>query len=128
MESLIKTCKYLLITLVTILLSACSNIYWGNIINETNEVIRVKLTFVNEYGTHFLEMKPIKANENSIWEYEQSSLLTDKMDKDLSTVEATNYAGCTIIFDRKEIEKKVGNNRQIIVIEPQDFIDACSEK
>lgn len=128
MESLIKSYKYLLITLMTILLSACSNIYWGNIINETNDVIRVKLTFVNEYGTHFLQMKPIKANENSIWEYEQSSLLTDKMDKDLSTVEATNNAGCTIIFDRKEIEKKVGNNRQIIVIEPQDFIDACSKK
>ena len=88
----------------------------------------MKLTFVNEYGTHFLEMKPIKANENSIWEYEQSSLLIDKMDKDLSTVEATNYAGCTIIFDRKEIEKKVGNNRQIIAIEPQDFIDACNKK
>ncbi|WP_022944408.1 hypothetical protein [Pseudoalteromonas ruthenica] len=128
MERLIKTYKYLLIILTTILLSACSNIYWGNIINETNDVITVKLTFVNEYGTHFLEMKPIKANENSIWEYEQSSLFTDKIDKNLSTIEATNYAGCTIVFDRKAIEKKVGKNRQVIVIEPQDFIDACSSK
>jgi len=73
-------------------------------------------------------MKPIKSNENSIWEYEQSSLFTDKMDKDLSTVEATNDAGCTIVFDRKAIEKKVGRNSQIIVITPQDFIDACGNK
>jgi len=128
MGSLKNSYKYLQIILATILLSSCSNIYWGNVINETNEVIKIKLTFVNEYGTHSLEMKPIKSNENSIWEYEQASLFTDKMDKDLSTVEATNDAGCTIIFDRKAIEKKVGRNRQIIVITPQDFIDACGNK
>jgi len=128
MDSLKNGYKYLLVILTTILLSACSNIYWGNIINETNDVITIKLTFVNEYGTHFLEMEPIRTNENSIWEYEQSSLFTDKMDKDLFKVEATNNTGCTIIFDRKAIEKKVGNNRQIIVITPQDFIDACGIK
>lgn len=110
------------------LLSACSNIYWGIIKNDTNEIIKVKLTLINEYGTQVLELLPIKSKDSSIWEYEQSSLVISKIDKDLSLVEATNSKGCTITFDRTAIEKNVESHRQQIVIEPQDFIDACGKQ
>ncbi len=61
MENLTNTYKYLLILCFPLSLSACSNIYWGSIKNTTHEVITVKLTFVNEYGTHFLELRPLKS-------------------------------------------------------------------
>lgn len=128
MERLINWYKYLLIILIPILLSACSNIYWGIIKNNTNEVIKVKLTLTNEYGTQVLEIIPIESKDSSIWEYEQSSLIISKIDKDLSLVEATNRKGCTITFDRTAIEKNVESHRQQIVIEPQDFIDACGKQ
>lgn len=128
MENLTNTYKYLLILCFPLFLSACSNIYWGSIKNTTHEVITVKLTFVNEYGTHFLELRPLKSKENSLWEYEQSSFTVTKIDEDLSRVEATNSEGCTITLDRAAIDKKVENHELEVVITPQDFIDACGTK
>jgi hypothetical protein len=127
MESLTNIYKYLLILFFSLLLSACANIYWGSIKNTTNEVITVKLTFSNEYGTRFLEF-PVKSGENDLWEYEQSSLIITKIDKNLTFVEATNSEGCTIVFNRAAIDKKVENHELEVVIEPQDFIDACGKK
>lgn len=66
--------------------------------------------------------------EHQLWHYEQSSWVVAKIDKNLSLVEATNRKGCTITFDRTAIEKKVESHRQQIVIEPQDFIDACGKQ
>lgn len=106
MERLRNRYKYLLIILIPILLSACSNTYWGIIKNDTNEVIKVKLTLINEHGTQVLELLPIKSKDSSIWEYEQSSFVISKIDEDLSRVEATNSEGCTINFDRAAIDKK----------------------
>ncbi|WP_435236768.1 hypothetical protein ACR30L_04065 [Psychromonas sp. PT13] len=128
MERLRNWSKLLLIILITILVSACSNIYWGVIKNNTNEIIKVKLTLINEHGTQILELLPIKPNDSSIWEYEQSSFVITKIDNDLSKVEATNKDGCTIIFNREAIDNNVEQHKQQIVIEAQDFIDACSNK
>jgi len=128
MGSLIKTYKYSLILFVTLLLSSCSNIYWGSIKNTTNDVITVKLTFVNEHGTHYLELRPLESEGNSLWEYEQSSFTITKIDEDLFMVEATNSEGCTITFNRAAIDKKVENHELEVVIEPQDFINACEAK
>jgi len=127
MGSLRKNYRKLLILVSLVLLSACSNIYWGSIKNTTNEIITVKLTFSNEYGTRFLEF-PVKSGENDLWEYEQSSLTIAKIDKNLSMVEATNSEGCTITFNRAAIDKKVENHELEVVIEPQDFTNACEAK
>ena len=120
--------KYVFILALILLLSGCSNIYWGSVKNTTNEVVKVKLTFKNEYGTHYLELPPLKPMGHELWDYEQSSLTITKIDKNLSRVEATNNEGCTITFDRAAIDKKVENHELEIVIEPQDFIDACGIK
>jgi len=127
MGRLIINYRKFLILVSLVLLSACSNIYWGSIKNTTNEIITVKLTFSNEYGTRFLEF-PVKSGENDLWEYEQSSLTIAKIDKNLSMVEATNSEGCTITFNRAAIDKKVENHELEVVIEPQDFINACEAK
>jgi hypothetical protein len=127
MEILTNKYKYLLIFIIPLLLSACKNIYWGSIKNTTNEVIEVKLTFVNKHGTQVLELQPIKSNENSLWEYKQSSFIINKIDDDLSMVEATNNKGCTVTFNRAAIDQKVENHELEVVIETQDFIDACGE-
>lgn len=128
MENLIISSKYLMLTLVMLLLSACSNTYFGIIQNETNDPLNIKLTFENEYGTRYLELEPVKARESEAWYYEQSSFIKTKIDKNLVSLEATNSEECTITFDRAAIEKNVENHRQQIIIEPQDFIDACGEK
>jgi len=127
MENLRLYYKYSLIILIPLLLNACTNTYWGLIENNTNNVINVKLTFINEYGTRFLELKPVKSKESGAWYYEQSSFIITKIDKNLSMVEATNNKGCTISFNRTAIDKNVENHRQKIVIKTQDFIDACGE-
>lgn len=127
MESLTNIHKLLLALFLSFLLSACSNIYWGSIKNLTKEIITVKLTFSNEYGTRFLEFS-VKSGENDLWEYEQSSLIITKIDKNLFKVEATNSDGCTITFDRAAIDKKVENHELEVVIESQDFINACGTK
>ena len=128
MESLTNVYKFLLILFLPFLLSACSNIYWGSIKNATNEIITVKLTFSNEYGTRFLNLQPVKSMGHQLWHYEQSSWVVAKIDKNLSIVEATNSEGCTITFNRAAIDKKVENHELEVVIEPQDFIDACGKK
>lgn len=125
MDHLISSYKSSLIFITPLLLSACTNIYWGSIKNNTNNIIKVKLTFSNEYGTRFLELQPIKSKEHELWHYEQSSLTITKIDKNLFMVEATNSEGCTITFNRAAIDKKVENHELEVVIEPQDFIDAC---
>lgn len=66
MDSLTNVYKFLLILFLPFLLSACSNIYWGSIKNATNEIITVKLTLINEYGTQILELLPIKSKDSSI--------------------------------------------------------------
>lgn len=120
--------KYLFLLIVLLFLNGCSNIYWGSIKNNTSEVINVKLTFSNKHGTHFLELQPIKSQENELWHYEQSSLVLTKIDKNLSKVEAINSEGCTVIFNREAIDKKVEEHQLEVVIEPQDFIDACAKQ
>jgi len=125
MGSLRKNYRKFLILVSLVLLSACSNIYWGSIKNTTNEIITVKLTFSNEHGTHYLELRPLESEGNSLWEYEQSLFTITKIDEDLFMVEATNSEGCTITFNRAAIDKKVENHELEVVIEPQDFIDAC---
>lgn len=127
MDSLRKYLKYILILLFGSLLNACTNIYWGIIKNSTDEVIQVKLTFINEYGTQVLELMPIESNDSSVWEYRQSSLVITKIDEDLSMVEATNAKGCTIMLDREEIEKNVSEHKQQIIISTDYFFNACTK-
>ena len=128
MEGLARGYKFLLVLLIPMFFGACSNMYWGIIKNETDGVVKVKLTLVNEHSTQVLELLPIEPKDISIWEYEQSSFVISKIDKDLSSVEATNTQGCTVTFDRKAIEEHVARHRQKIVIGPQDFIDACGKQ
>ncbi|RZF80189.1 hypothetical protein EXT46_12885 [Pseudoalteromonas sp. CO325X] len=128
MERIRRRSEYLLGLPILIFLGACSNTYWGIIKNETDGVVKVKLTLVNEHGTQVLELLPIEPKDSSIWEYEQSSFVISKIDKDLSSVEATNTQGCTVTFARKAIEEHVARHRQKIVIGPQYFIDACGKQ
>lgn len=109
------------------LLSSCATRHFASIKNNTSESIHVQSTFEKEHGTYVLESQ-IKEGENEIWLYEKSYRDSSKIDKSLTMVEATNSQGCTIIFNRTVIDEKIENHELEVVIEPQDFIDACGEK
>ena len=121
MEKL-KTPLLALLSIFT--LSSCANIYWASIKNATDEHLTVKAIFMSKYGTQVMEMS-IKAGEKNTWQYEQSSFEPSKMDKYLSSIEVSNSSGCLLILNKNDIDKKVENHELEVVIEPQDFIDAC---
>jgi len=124
MEDIKSYYQYILIMFFSVLLNGCSNLHWGNVINETNDVITIKLTFSNEHGTRFLETS-VKPNSSEIWEYDQSLLLSTQIDKNLVQFEATNSEGCTITFNREAIVKLAEKHRQQIIVKPQYFVDIC---
>jgi len=124
METIKNNFQYLLIIFASILLSACTSLHWGNIKNDTHNAIKVKLTFSNEHGTRFLETS-VKPNSSEIWEYDQSSLVSTKIDKNLVEFEATNSEGCIITFNREAIVEQAKNHKQQIIVKSQDFIDVC---
>lgn len=122
-----KLKRSFLVILSILTMSSCANVKWASIKNETDEHLMIKATFVSKYGTQVMEM-PIKAGENNTWQYEQSSFDTSKIDKYLSSIEVSNSKGCLLLLNKKDIDKKVDSHELEVVIEPQDFIDACDTK
>ena len=72
----------------------------------------------------------MEPNTNKLWLYEPAlfTFRKIKIDENLFMVKATNSEGCTITFDRTEIDKKAENQNFEVLIESQDFIDACDTK
>jgi len=127
MDSLKKIYIFIILIAISLVLSACATRHFASIKNDTETKIKVKSFFENKSGSYVLESQ-IKKGENNIWLYEKPYLDDARIDSKLKVVEATNNKGCTVTFNRAAIDKKVEHHELEVVIEPQDFIDACGEK
>ena len=108
------------------MLSSCSTIRWASVKNATNDDIIVK-TFFESDNEKFDSQTPIAAGEMNVWEYNKGAFETSNIDKRLLSIEVINSVGCHLILSRADIDKQVEIHLQQIIIEPEDFMEVCTE-